>query len=205
MYGKISILQKHFTIMKGINIFLADGFEDMEALSTCDVLRRAGLDVRLVSITDAPFVTSSHGVEIDADCILEELNLSSKGTESSDIMIFPGGMPGSKSLGGCKPLIKAMKEHYAAGGTVAAICAAPGLVFSQLGAMEGVEFTCFDGFEDPLVAQGAVFTPKPAVRCGRIITGRSAGHAVSFALEIVAALAPAKLEDVKHALFLWTA
>ena len=82
-------------------------------------------------------------------------------------MIFPGGMPGTKNLAACEPLMEAMKAHYAAGGTVAAICAAPGLVLSKLGsALEGVEFTCFDGFEDYLKPLGAVFTPKPAVRCG---------------------------------------
>ena len=191
--------------MKGINIFLSDGFEDMEALATCDVLRRAGLPVELVSIKKDLAVTSSHGVEIEAEWILEDMDASSAGTGPEDVMIFPGGMPGSRNLAGCKPLIKAMKDHYKAGGTLAAICAAPGLVLKELGDMKDVEFTCFDGFEQELVSLGAIFTPKPAVRSGRIITGRSAGHAVAFALEIVAALVPDKLEEVKHALYLWTA
>ena len=195
---------KNYTIMKGINIFLADGFEDIEALATCDVLRRGGLQVELVSIKSDTAVSSSHGVDIDAEWALEDLELSSAGTNESDVMIFPGGMPGSKSLAACKPLIKAMKSHYAAGGTVAAICAAPGLVLSQLDDVKGVEFTCFDGFEPALEAKGAVFTPKPAVRSGRIITGRSAGHALAFALEILGAIAPEKVEEVKHALFLQT-
>ena len=190
--------------MKGINLFLADGFEDIEALATCDILRRAGLQVELVSIKSDTVVTSSHGVDVDAEWVLEDLEIMHSGTDESDVMIFPGGMPGSKSLASCKPLIKAMKQHYAAGGTVAAICAAPGLVLSQLDDLKGVEFTCFDGFEQALIDKGAIFTPKPAVRCGRIITGRSAGHALSFALEIVAAVAPDALEDVRHALFLQT-
>lgn len=190
--------------MKGINIFLADGFEDIEALATCDILRRAGLQVELVSVKSDTMVTSSHGVDVDAEWLLEDLEIMHAGTNESDVMIFPGGMPGSKSLAGCKPLIKAMKQHYAAGGTVAAICAAPGLVLSQLDELNGVEFTCFDGFEQPLIDKGAIFTPKPAVQCGRIITGRSAGHALSFALQIVAAVAPDSLEEVRHALFLQT-
>ena len=119
-------------------------------------------------------------------------------------MIFPGGMPGSKSLASCKKLIQAMKAHYKAGGTLAAICAAPGLVLSQLDDVKGLEFTCFDGFEQPLVDKGAVFTPRPAVRSGRIITGRSAGHAVAFALKIVEAIVPDRLEEVRHSLFLET-
>ena len=190
--------------MKGINIFLADGFEDVEALATCDVLRRGGLQVELVSIKSDTLVTSSHGVDIDAEWALEDLETAAFNTGAEDVMIFPGGMPGSKSLAACKPLIKAMKAHYAAGGTVAAICAAPGLVLSQLEDLKGVEFTCFDGFQDALEAKGAVFTPKPSVRCGRIITGRSAGHAIAFALEILGAIDPDKVEEVKHALFLDT-
>ncbi|MBO4742810.1 MAG: DJ-1/PfpI family protein [Bacteroidales bacterium] len=192
--------------MKGINIFLADGFEDMEALATCDVLRRAGLPVELVSIKKDLNVTSSHGVDIEAEWVLEDMETSAAGTEAWDVMIFPGGMPGSKSLAACKPLIKAMKAHYKAGGTLAAICAAPGLVLNELEDVSGLEFTCFDGFQDALVARGATFTPKPAVRSGRIITGRSAGHAVSFALTIADALLPdkSKVEEVKHGLFLET-
>ena len=190
--------------MKGINIFLADGFEDMEALATCDVLRRAGLPVELVSIKKDLGVTSSHGVDVEAEWVLEDMDTSYAGTDEKDVMIFPGGMPGSKSLAACKPLIKAMKVHYKAGGMLAAICAAPGLVLNELDDVAGLEFTCFDGFQDALVARGAVFTPKPAVRSGQIITGRSAGHAVAFALKIVEALVPEKLEQVRHALFLET-
>lgn len=190
--------------MKGINIFLADGFEDMEALGTCDVLRRGGLQVNLVSITDAPFVTSSHSVTVGAEYCIEDLDLDSDGTTARDVMIFPGGMPGSKGLAACTPLMKAMKEHYAAGGTVAAICAAPGLVLSKLDNLEGVLVTCFDGFQQPLIDKGAIFTPRPAIRHGRIITGRSAGHAVSFGLEILAAVAPDKVEETRKSLYLWT-
>jgi 4-methyl-5(b-hydroxyethyl)-thiazole monophosphate biosynthesis len=190
--------------MKGINIFLADGFEDMEALATCDVLRRAGLQVELVSIKSDTAVTSSHGVDVDAEWVLEDMETVTAGVSEADVMIFPGGMPGSKSLASCKKLIQAMKAHYKAGGTLAAICAAPGLVLSQLDDVKGLEFTCFDGFEQPLVDKGAVFTPRPAVRSGRIITGRSAGHAVAFALKIVEALVPDRLEEVRHSLFLET-
>ena len=193
--------------MKGINIFLADGFEDVEAIATNDVLRRGGLDVNVISIYDEPFVTSSHGINVTADFILEDVELEADDTCATDLMIFPGGMPGTKNLAACEPLVDALKAHYAAGGTVAAICAAPGLVLSKLGpaALDGVEFTCFDGFEDHLTALGAIFTPKPAVRCGRIITGRSAGHAVSFGLEILGLVKPDKVEDVRKAMYLWTA
>ena len=164
--------------MKGVNIFLADGFEDVEALATNDVLRRGGIDVNLVSIYDEYTVESSHGVNVEAACMLEDVDLR------------PGGMPGTRNLAACEPLMDAMKAHYAAGGTVAAICAAPGLVLSLLGGvLKGADVTCFDGFEQYLEAEGAVFSPRPAIRCGRIITGRSAGHAISFGLEILGLLA----------------
>lgn len=191
--------------MKGVNLFLADGFEDIEALATSDVLRRGGLDVNLISIYDEYTVESSHGISINADMMLEDANLRPAGTTEKDIMIFPGGMPGTRNLAVCEPLMEAMKAHYAAGGTIAAICAAPGLVIGQLDNLAGVEFTCFEGFETLPESKGAHFVPKAAVRSGRIITGRSAGHAVTFALEILGALKPDKVEDVKHSLYLWTA
>ena len=190
--------------MKGINIFLADGFEDVEALATNDVLRRGGIEVNLVSIYDEPFVNSSHGITVNTDLMLDGVDLSAKGTVAEDVMIFPGGMPGTRNLAACEPLMDAMKAHYAAGGTVAAICAAPGLVIGQLEDLRGVEFTCFDGFEALPESKGAVFSPKPAIRSGRIISGRSAGHAVSFALEILGMLSPGKVEEVRHAMYLKT-
>lgn len=174
--------------MKGVSIFLADGFEDVEALATNDVLRRGGVSTNLVAISDDPFVVSSHGITMGVECSIHDIDLSDhKGTDARDVMIFPGGMPGTKNLAACKPLMKAMKAHYAAGGTVAAICAAPGLVLGQLGEeLEGVEFTCFDSFEEIPQTYGAKFIPKPAITCGRVITGRSAGHAIAFGLEVLA-------------------
>ena len=190
--------------MKGVNIFLADGFEDTEAIATYDVLRRGGIAVNLVGVTDAPFVCSSHGITLGVEQSIHDVDLDAAGTGRTDVMIFPGGMPGTKNLAACKPLVKAMKEHYAAGGTVAAICAAPGLVLGQLDCLEGVSVTCFDGFEEKLIAKGAEFEPRPAIRDGRIITGRSAGHALAFGLEILAALRPEKVEEVRRSLFLKT-
>lgn len=192
-----------FADMKGVNIFLADGFEDVEALGTRDVLLRGGLDVRLVSIGEGYPVRSSHSLEVRADALMSEIDLLEEGTLSGDVMIFPGGMPGSRNLASCRPLIDAMNAHYAGGGTVAAICAAPGLVLGQLeSAPEGTRFTCFDSFEK-YCPSSWTFDPRPAVRSGRIITGRSAGHALSFGLEILSFL---KGEDaaakVAHDLYL---
>lgn len=189
--------------MKGVHIFLADGFEDIEALGTYDVLCRGGVRPVLVGIGDDPFAATSHRVTVGVENFLSEMEISHEGTTESDVMIFPGGMPGSRSLASCKPLIKLMKEHYAAGGSLAAICAAPGLVLSQLDDVDGLEFTCFDGFETALIEKGAEFNPKPAVRCGRIVTGRSAGYALDFAMEILSLVKDAEtVEAVRHALYL---
>ena len=190
--------------MKGIYIFLADGFEDVEALGTNDVLRRAGLRSQLVGIGEDPFAQSSHGVMVGVDDCLPFMDTDHAGTTEKDVLIFPGGMPGSKSLAECKPLIKLMQAHYDAGGTVAAICAAPGLVLSQLKGIARATVTCFDGFEGYLEKAGAHFEPRPAICSGRIITGRSAGHALTFGLEIVAKVCPEKVEQVRHALYLET-
>lgn len=171
--------------MKGVNIFLADGFEDCEALATNDVLRRGGVRTNLISISDDPFVVSSHGITMGVEEFIQDADLDAEGTTLRDVMVFPGGMPGSKNLAACKPLIKALKAHYAAGGTVAAICAAPGLVLGQIDCWEGKVFTCFDGFEEVPASKGGMFIPKPAITDGQLITGRSAGHAIAFGLEIL--------------------
>ena len=98
-----------------------------------------------------------------------------------------------------------MQQHYDDGGTVAAICAAPGLVLGQLEDIEGKEMTCFDGFEQALQEKGAKFIPRPAITDGRVITGRSAGHAIAFGLEILKKIKGAgTASEVRHALMLET-
>lgn len=165
-------------------IFLADGFEDIEALATRDVLVRAGVRVMLTGIGDDPFVVSSHRLTVSVDTVLDAIK-----PDVSDVLVFPGGMPGSRHLAEDKQLIALMKSHYAAGGRLAAICAAPGLVLGQLDSLDGMEMTCFDGFEDALIAKGAHFVKRPAVTSGRIVTGRSAGYSVPFALGIARMIA----------------
>ena len=171
--------------MKGVTLFLANGFEDMEALGTRDVLVRGGVPVLTVSITDEYLVESSHGVAVSADTSWADVEVMEPGTDAMDVMIFPGGMPGSKNLAQHEELMEILQDHWARGGAVAAICAAPGLVVSQLPGLEGRKFTCFPGFEESLIAKGAVFTPESTVTDGNLITGRGAGHAVNFGLAIL--------------------
>jgi len=186
--------------MKGIHIFLADGFEDIEALSVTDILRRGGLDVVNVSVSDSLQVTSAHGVTVTADLLLKNLQLSGEGTEATDYMIFPGGMPGASNLAGCEPLMAAMKEHITAGGSLAAICAAPGLVLSQLDNVRGLAFTCYEGFQNTLKEKGAFYTADPTdvfqIPSGNfIVTGRGPGYALEFAYDILATVSGEDVSD----------
>lgn len=173
--------------MKGKYIFLANGFEETEAITTIDILRRAGIEVETVSIHKDKFVVGSHGIPVVADLTYGEFkeNVVLDGTDSDDLIVFPGGMPGTKRLAEDGEIINFMKLHYAEGGSLAAICAAPGLVVSQLPSLKGKRFTCFEGFQDASIGKGGIYDPKPAVIDGNLITGRGAGCAVQFALAIV--------------------
>lgn len=191
--------------MKGVYIFLANGFEEIEALATLDVLRREGVDVKTVSVLYDKFVTGSHKMTVVADMTYGEFKAEVQldGTDESDVMIFPGGMPGTRNLAENGEIINFMRLHYAEGGAVAAICAAPGLVVSQLPSLQGKHFTCFDGFEDAPVARGGIYEQKPAVRDGNLITGRGAGCAVEFGLAILAHLKGEEAAAaVRHSLML---
>lgn len=191
--------------MKGVYIFLANGFEEIEALATLDVLRRGGVDVKTVSVLYDKFVTGSHKTTVVADMTYGEFKAEVQldGTDESDVMIFPGGMPGTRNLAENGEIINFMRLHYAEGGAVAAICAAPGLVVSQLPSLQGKHFTCFDGFEDAPVARGGIYEQKPAVCDGNLITGRGAGCAVEFGLAILAHLKGEEAAAaVRHSLML---
>ncbi len=173
--------------MKGTYIFLADGFEEIEALATVDVLRRGGIDARTVSINGDDQVHGAHGVPVIADMTWDgfkaETDFSHTGED--DVMVFPGGMPGTKNLAENEELMEMMRRHYSEGGIVAAICAAPGLVVPQLPTLEGKKFTCYDGFEAAPTAKGGEYVRTAAVSDGNLITGRGPGCAVDFALAIV--------------------
>ncbi len=192
--------------MKGVYIFLADGFEEIEALATLDVLRRGGIDVSTVSITEKEVVTGAHGVPVVADltCELFEERAVFEGTSGNDVLVFPGGMPGTKNLAEDVRLMELMKRHYAEGGTLAAICAAPGLVISRLPSLEGKRFTCYDGFEAAPKAKGGEYVKAPCVADGNLITGRGPGCAVDFGLAIVEHLkGSAKAREIRAGMMIF--
>ncbi|MBQ7324458.1 MAG: DJ-1/PfpI family protein [Clostridia bacterium] len=163
-----------------IYIFLADGFEEIEALTPVDVFRRANLPTTTVSIMESRTVMGSHNIPVIADKLFAEVDLS-----DADLLLLPGGMPGTKHLGECKPLCDAVISHASAGKPTAAICAAPS-VLGKLGLLSGKEAICYPGFEDALV--GAAISKKKVVRDGNIVTAAGMGVALDFALECLCLL-----------------
>ena len=183
--------------MKGVYIFLADGFEVSEALTTVNMLRRGGVNVKTVSIYDDRIVTSSNRIPVVADMAFGEFRASTSFGPClpSDVMIFPGGMPGFTNLAAFSKLMDIMQQHYTEGGTVAAICAAPSVVLSLLPDLKGKKMTCYDGFEEALVAAGAEYVKEGVVVDGQVITGRGPGWAQEFGLTILAKLKGQEVAD----------
>lgn len=191
--------------MKGTYVFLADGFEISEALTTVNMLRRGGVNVKTVSIYDDRIVTSSNRIPVVADMAFGEFRASTTFGPClpTDVMIFPGGMPGSSNLAAFPKLMDIMLQHYEAGGTLAAICAAPSVVLGLLPTLEGKKMTCYDGFEEALIAKGAEYVKEGVVVDGNIITGRGPGWAVEFGLAILALIKGQETADkVKAGLML---
>lgn len=161
-------------------VFLAEGFEEIEAISTIDILRRCGVTVQTVSITDTKTVCGSHGISVIADALLKEIDPS-----VGKAFVLPGGLPGSDNLQNCKPLEEILKTESRNGKIVAAICAAP-KVLGAFDILEGRLATCYPGFEEELT--GAELVPDRAVLDGNIITSRGAGTASDFAFLIAKSL-----------------
>ncbi len=175
--------------MARVYVFLADGFEDVEALIPVDVLRRGGMDLTTVSVVEESLmVESAHGVQLFADAMFDECDFS-----DADLLLLPGGMPGASNLYEHKGLCEAVKAHYAKGRRLAAICAAPAVVLGQLGLLKGRRATCYPGFENLL--DGATYTADLVTTDGNITTGEGPAAAFPFAYELLALLADRKTSD----------
>ncbi|MCH5216290.1 MAG: DJ-1/PfpI family protein [Muribaculaceae bacterium] len=161
-------------------LFLAEGFEEIEALTVVDVLRRAGIPVYTVSITDNYEVSGAHSIPVKADLLFAEADFS-----EIDWLILPGGMPGAVNLHDFDPLNAMLKRQNDAGGKIAAICASPAVVLAPLGVLDGKNVTCYPGFEEMI--QNARFVSGPVVQDGNIITANGPAAAMPFALAIVSA------------------
>lgn len=161
-------------------VFFAEGLEEVEALTVVDLLRRADVQVQMVSITGNKMVTGSHGISIETDILFDEIHM-----DTSDAFILPGGMPGTRNLQKCESLISVLLEAEKKGKLLGAICAAP-LVLGQNQMLKGKKACCYPGFEEELV--GANISMEPVCHDGNIITSRGLGTAIAFAGEIIASL-----------------
>lgn len=166
--------------MSKVYIFLADGFEDIEGLTVVDLMRRAGIEISTVSIKDTKEIDTSHGIHLFADCLFSETDFS-----DADMLVLPGGMPGTKYLWAYQPLRDLLKEFYGKDGKIAAICAAPS-VFADLGFLHGRKATSYPSFMDKLT--GAQTTEDPVVVDGNVTTSRGLGTAIDFALSLIGQL-----------------
>ncbi|MBN2534970.1 MAG: DJ-1/PfpI family protein [Spirochaetales bacterium] len=166
--------------MVKIALILAEGFEEVEAVTPADFLDRAGVKVFLTGVTGKT-VKGAHGITIAADCTLEEL------PGDIDGVIIPGGMPGSANVASSSRAIALIKKINREGKLVAAICAAPAIVLEKAGVLEGKKATCFPGMENRLT--NSTFSNERVVVDGNIITSRAPGTAAEFALTLVEILA----------------
>ncbi|HZL11338.1 MAG TPA: DJ-1 family glyoxalase III [Prolixibacteraceae bacterium] len=162
---------------KKIAVHLANGFEEIEAVSIIDVLRRAELDVVVVSVTGEKEVSGAHQLSVMADTLFEQVNY-----DEIYMIVLPGGMPGAANLDAHASLKIQIKQFNAENKPLAAICAAP-LVYGNLGILKGKQVVCYPGFEHFL--KGAEVLSVPVVESENVITGRGPAAAIQFALKIV--------------------
>jgi 4-methyl-5(b-hydroxyethyl)-thiazole monophosphate biosynthesis len=179
--------------MGTVYVFFADGFEEIEALTAVDTLRRAGLNVQIVSVTPDEIVVGAHDVSILCDINFENCDFY-----DAELLLLPGGMPGAATLSEHEGLRKLLLDFSAKSKPIAAICAAP-MVLGKLGMLKGKKATCYPGFEQYL--EGATCVNEQVVRDGNLITGRGPGAATEFALAVVELLVgKAKVDELVEAM-----
>ena len=175
--------------MAKVYVFLANGFEDVEALIPVDVLRRGGVEVVTVSINgNERVVKSSHNVQMIADATVGDCDFS-----DADLLFLPGGMPGASNLYEHEGVRQAVLAQFKAGKKVAAICAAPAVVLAQLGVLDGKQATCYPGFEHLLTK--AQYTADLVTVDGNITTAEGPAAAFPFAYELLSQLVNREVSD----------
>ncbi len=168
--------------MKKVYVFLADGFEDIEALIPVDVLRRGGVEVVTVStVEDSQIATSAHGVQVVADAMIDECTF-----DDADLLLLPGGMPGASNLYECDAVRQALLNQHRQQKRIAAICAAPAVVLAQTGVLDGRRATCYPGFEQLLTK--AEYTADLVTVDGHVTTAEGPAAALPFAYELLSQL-----------------
>lgn len=158
-------------------VFFGTGYEEIEALTVVDILRRAGVETSMVSVMGDRSVVGSHDVKVGMDALIDEVDF-----DKIDVIVLPGGMPGTKNLEACETLMKQVDDFAAKDKIVAAICAAPSIL-GHRGLLRGKKACSFPTFESHL--EGAEVLQQPAVIDGNIITGRGMGTAIPFGLAVL--------------------
>ena len=166
-----------------VYIILGNGFEDMEAICPCDILRRGGVEVQFAGI-GGKWITGGNGVTVQADCTVEEIDF-----EKLELIMLPGGMGGVRSILGSETALNAVKRAYADGKYVAAICAAPSIL-AKLGITDGKKATVYPGMESEMGS--ALMQNAGTVRDGKVLTGRAPGAAMDFGLMLLETLKDAE-------------
>lgn len=175
-----------------VYMFLANGFEEVEALCPLDLLRRAGVEVTTVGVGGAEYVMGAHGICVQAD-IPDAMYRDAK----PEMVILPGGMPGARNLDESRAVDEALRAAASSGGYLAAICAAP-MVLGHRGYLKGKRATCYPGFEGEL--EGATVAEERVVSDGKVITAAGMGVALEFGLALVRALkGEAAASDLRRA------
>ncbi|MBO5261489.1 MAG: DJ-1/PfpI family protein [Clostridia bacterium] len=170
-----------------VYLFLADGFEEIEGLCVLDFLRRGGIETKTVGVS-GKIANGSHKIPVTCDITVDDLDTDS----DFDMIILPGGLPGSTNLDSCEAVDKMIKRAVNEDKFICAICAAP-FILGKRGILKGKRATCYPGFEKELV--GAEIVDCGVVRDGKIITGRAMGSSHDFALEIVEALCGKEMRE----------
>lgn len=169
-----------------VYIVLGTGFEEMEAVVPCDLLRRAGVDAQFVGIGSLD-ILGSRRITVKADCTETEAKW-----EEAEMIVLPGGLGGVASIEGSRIVMDAFKKAYEDGKFVAAICAAP-TILAKLGITDGKKACCYPGMEEEM--GNALMESCGCVRHGKIITGRAAGSAFDFGLALIEALCGKEVSD----------
>lgn len=164
--------------MSKVNVYLADGFEEVEGLTVVDLLRRAGIETDMVSIMGRKEITGARKIPVLADKLFEE-------QDDPDVIVLPGGMPGTLHLKAHEGLADLIRKADKEGKLLAAICAAP-TIYGEMGLLEGKNATCYPGMEDKLL--GANWQEQPVVVDGNFVTSQGVGTAIAFALTLVTIL-----------------
>lgn len=169
-----------------VYIFLANGFEEIEAITVVDVLRRAKIEVKTVGVNDN-FLLGAHGVKVEADLLKEDIDL-----KDLECIVLPGGMPGTINLANDNKVLETIKYCVDNNKLIAAICAAPSIL-GKLGILNGKEAICYPGFEDKLL--GAKISDKSICLSDNILTAKGPGIALDFSLKIVEILKSKEFKD----------